>query len=62
MFSQYGEIKNIHVNLDKKTNTIKGYALIEYESLKETEKVISNLNNVKIGGKVIKVSYAFKKV
>merc|ERR1711874_458676 len=47
-FSEYGEIKNIHLNLDRRTGFLKGYALVE-------------LDGNDILGQTIAVEWAFVK-
>jgi RNA-binding protein 8A len=38
--SQYGPLKNLKVNLDRKTGFYKGYALVEYEDYEQAKKAI----------------------
>lgn len=58
-FSEYGQVKNIHVNLDRKTGYCKGYSLIEYPSKSEAQDAINALHGTKLLGRTIKVDWAF---
>ena len=58
-FADYGEVKNIHLNLDRRTGFAKGYALLEFEARSEAEEAIENMNDSDILGQKIAVDWAF---
>ncbi|CEP00590.1 RRM domain-containing protein [Plasmodiophora brassicae] len=59
-FADYGEIKQLHLNLDRQTGFVKGYALIEYGTSEEAEHAIKAENNKMLLEQKIHVDWAFK--
>ncbi|CAD8146471.1 unnamed protein product [Paramecium pentaurelia] len=61
-FSKYGPIKNLHLNLDRRTGFVKGYALVEFNEYAHASDAINGINKSEgICGKKVQVDWAFKK-
>ena len=58
-FSEFGQVKSIHVNLDRRTGFCKGYALVEYKSKSQAQDAINALHGTELLGKTVHVDWAF---
>jgi len=60
VFSQYGEIVDIHLVRDKETGKSRGFAFLCYTDQRSTVLAVDNLNNAELGSRRILVDHVEK--
>ncbi|KAL6894310.1 hypothetical protein ACP4OV_008408 [Aristida adscensionis] len=61
VFSEFGHVKDLHFNLERRTGYAKGYALIEYEHFEEAQAAIRAMNGTQLLTKTVYVDWAFSR-
>mmetsp|Transcript_7046 Transcript_7046/g.14064 ORF Transcript_7046/g.14064 Transcript_7046/m.14064 type:complete len:206 (+) Transcript_7046:247-864(+) len=57
VFSQYGEIVDVHLVRDKKTKKSRGFAFLAYEDQRSTVLAVDNLSGSRVAGRIIRVEH-----
>ena len=60
VFSQYGQIRHLHLARDKDTGKSLGFAFVAYVDQRSTELAVDNLNGIVLVGRTISVDHCRK--
>ncbi|XP_051177552.1 RNA-binding protein Y14B [Lolium perenne] len=60
-FCDFGHVKDLHLNLERRTGYGKGYVLVEYESFEEAQTAIRAMDGKQLLTKTIHVDWAFNR-
>eukprot|EP00891_Asterochloris_glomerata_P009620 jgi/Astpho2/9620/gw1.00146.164.1_t len=57
IFSQYGEIMDVHNVKDRETGKFRGFAFLAYQDQRSTVLAVDNLNGAMVSGRTIRVEH-----
>ncbi|KAL3665816.1 hypothetical protein V7S43_009243 [Phytophthora oleae] len=60
-FGEDAQVKDLHMNLDRRSGFVKGYALVEFENFEDAKAAMERMDGQEILGSIIHVDWAFKK-
>lgn len=60
-FGEDAPVKNLHMNLDRRTGFVKGYALVEFEDFDAAKDAMERMDGQEILGSTLRVDWAFRK-
>lgn len=55
----FGNVKDIHLNLDRQTGYVKGYAFVEFETLEEAQRAKTQCDGEEVLGQFLSIDFAF---
>jgi RNA-binding protein 8A len=58
-FSEFGVVQNVHLNLDRRTGFVKGYAFIEYRTRDEADRAVNEATGQTFFERIVQVDYVF---
>ena len=59
-FSDFGHVSTLHLNLDRRTGYVKGYALLEYAREEEARRAVEEGDGMVVMERQVKVDWALK--
>ncbi|OWZ07426.1 RNA binding protein, partial [Phytophthora megakarya] len=60
-FGEDAQVKDLHLNLDRRSGFVKGYALVEFERFEDAKAAMERMDGQEILGSTIHVDWAFRK-
>ena len=57
VFSQYGEVVDVHLVRDKSTGKSRGFCFLAYEDQRSTVLAVDNLSGARVAGRIIRVEH-----